>query len=60
MDFTNTVRILSQQDLIDAGCMDFKAAAQVIEQAFTGNQDAHEAVLPVAAVHGRREHETHR
>lgn len=34
MDFTNTVRILSQQDLIDAGCMDFKAAAQVIEQAF--------------------------
>ena len=34
MDYTNVVRILSQQDLIDAGCMDFKAAAQVIEQAF--------------------------
>lgn len=34
MDYTNKVRILSQQDLVDAGCMDFKAAAQVIEQAF--------------------------
>lgn len=34
MDYTNNVTILTQQDLIDAGCMDFKAAAQVIEQAF--------------------------
>ena len=34
VDYTNNVMILTQQDLIDAGCMDFKAAAEVIEKAF--------------------------
>lgn len=34
MDYTNKVTILTQQDLIDAGCMDFKAAAEVTEKAF--------------------------
>lgn len=34
MNYTNTVTILTQQDLIESGCMDFRAAANVIELAF--------------------------
>ncbi len=34
IDYTNTVKILTQKDLIDSGCMDFKSAIEVIEQAF--------------------------
>lgn len=34
MDYTNKIIILSQQDLIDANCMDFKSAIAVIEKAF--------------------------
>ena len=34
MDYTNKVRIITQQDLIESGCMDFKAAAEVTEKSF--------------------------
>lgn len=39
MDYTNRVRILSQQDLIESDCMDFKTAAEVIEHAFIDYAD---------------------
>ncbi len=34
MNYENKVLILTQQNLIDAGCMDFKTASQIIENAF--------------------------
>lgn len=34
MNYENNVKIITQQDLIESGCMDFKAAAEVIEKSF--------------------------
>jgi len=34
LDYTNKVKILTQKDLIESGCMDFNSAMNVIEDAF--------------------------